>query len=351
MKTNNKAISAFLEGIRNDAEKAGSEAELLAICGKVREFLSNGGTLAYDLSAYYWTAGVSALVGAIFAYCYLTIPEFENTLDLWGVGILVVLAIITLVALVSAGSLGETVDEICKDMFYKDLHYDNQFTDLPAAQCLSFSELEGKFGDFSRGDKKRAIDSMIGIVCKNKDGSSSLYRYYTFSYVEVTNTEVYVPNGKGGGTWVKTRVETTYHRYGILFDFPWVKNLAVTKGDGQSFDYQVSFETGSTDFNSTYSIGAETEHAAAKFLKPAVILAFENIAGYLSNLAVEFNKYGEMCVSFSDSDLIEMGCKYSFHQLDEFEKQIAAKNHPVKLTQLHEFISVLKRHNDDNFLV
>jgi hypothetical protein len=342
----NTEISEFLNGIEKDTQEAHSEQDLLVICGKVRDFLQSGGSLRYDFTAHYIVMIVGLLAGVLFGYELYNNPTIFESLD-WGAYVVIgAAALMVIVPLVMVINLGERVDDISRQMFTKDVHFDNGITPLEVSSETYDNFLE-RFGDFNRGDESQKIQSLCKIPVII-GGQVVDYQYYKFSYVVVTYVATPVSNGKTT-TIVMRRVETTYYRYGLIGTFQWVKGIIVKNCSGGSYDYPATYNTGSNTFNKAFDVAAVSAINASKFLKPAVILAFEDIAQHINGLAIEVNKDGELCISFSDDDLIMVPQNSTLENIDEFEKQIAMKNYPGKMQKIAGFIEMLTKHNDQNF--
>lgn len=173
------------------------------------------------------------------------------------------------------------------------------------------------------------------------------YDYYVFHYVEVYYVSVIYSDGKRTYTKMERRTRTLY-RYGLLHDFNLLKNIAVVSSGG-NYNYPKGWQTTSKKFNDMFSVYADNEMTASKFLKPAVIIAFIELTKHLGGINTEINSEGKLNIAFSDDDVLELERKYSIASLDEFEKEINSMLKLPKLTKLLEFIEILKKFNDDNF--
>ena len=139
------------------------------------------------------------------------------------------------------------------------------------AQYKSWRE---KFGEFrSRGDEDRYIEENTVCGLFTRESLNVQFRSYTFHYVEV----YYVPVPTKDGVKLERKTRTCY-RYGIMTEFPYARGIAVVSGGGNYSSYNSSWTTTDADFNGTFSVYCNNEHSAAKFFKPAVVLAFNDVA-------------------------------------------------------------------------
>lgn len=338
----NKELTDLFNKIEKDAKMAKSESDLILVIQSVSEFLANNKSLKYNLKDY--VIGLLILILSLLGYAYYYYKYSVQTLEWWIFivpGCLVV-GIIVLISIMVKYSGRES--ELSDYIFEKDVLFDNEITELPRREGKKFEEA---FGDFVRGDEGQSIVKLCKGVYQFGDHAKN-YHYYEFKYVVVTHVPVPVSNGKGGTTIVMRRQEDTYYRYGIIVDFNWVKGILVKTGGG-SHDYKSTFETGLPDFNKIFEVGANSQQDAAKFLKPTVILAFVDAHQYISDLSIEINNDGKLCISYSNDDTIDIPRKSSLADPTAFMKEISQKNLPPRLGEVMKLISIIEKHNDKNF--
>jgi hypothetical protein len=258
-------------------------------------------------------------------------------------------AVALIVMLIIIGTAGSAIDEISDLIFDKDVRFDNRLKnqDVDGKETKLYRQFKKEFGDFrDRGDEDRYVEQIVSGTWAGKEYSFP-YDYYVFHYVRVYYVTVTHTDGKKTWTTVERRTETLY-RYGLMLDFPFVKGLAVTGGGG-NYDYPEEFQPTSEDFNRCFNVGASSAIEAAKFLKPAVVLAFVEAAKNFDGLNVEVNRNGRMNIAFSDDDVLDLNRKFSIAEPDEFEKEIQTQLDLPKLRLLLQFVETLKKHNDSNF--
>ena len=345
----NRQLDELLARVKKKAEEAEEEKDLASVFSLLRNFRQTVGPIKYD-NRVKWC--VFAALGALscgFSLLFLLDPAFQHELGDLGYWIMGGSALALIVTLVIIGLADSDIDAISDLIFEKDVRFDNQLDeiDIDGREKELYRQNKKAFGDFrDRGDEDRYIQRLIKSAWGGKDHSFP-FEYYVFHYVRVYYVTVTHTDGKKTWTTVERRTETLY-RYGLILDFPFVKGFAAHSGGG-SFDYPESFQPTSKEFNDIFAVGAVSAQVAAKFLKPAVVLAFLEQTANVSDLNVEINEDGQMNIAFSDSDVLDLDRKFSIAQPDEFEREIMSQLDLPKLRRLLEFVETLKRHNDSNF--
>lgn len=338
----NKEITLILNEVESDVEKANSQSDLIEAIDKVSRFLKSGKDLKYELGGY--ILGVIALLGVsvVFGYKYFNDEKLFNQLGWYGYTILCILLLITIILGGVASTYSNRSDSLSDMIFNKDILFDNQLVYVKIRND-QYETFKNQFGDFKRGDEGQEITQLIKSIVVIDDKSYDYY-HYTFEYVEVTR--VPVPVGK---TITMQRKKTTYYRYGIILDFPWAKGLIIKDSSGGDCPYEHTVTSSSETFNVIYDVAADSVQDAARFLKPAVILALNGAAEYFDELSIEINSESKMCISFEDSDLLSFSRKYSINEPEKFIEEVSLKNRPIKLQKAFELVGILKQHNDRNF--
>jgi hypothetical protein len=347
--SHNKQLDALLSRVRMAADDAKDEKGFDPVFSMLRDFQRDVGPLKYDNSAKWYVCGALGALGAAFTLAWFVSPGLQQGL---GEAAYIVMGAFGLAVLVMLGVIGtanSAFDEISDLIFEKDVSFDNRLTavDVDDAGRDLYHRLKEEFGDFrSRGDESRYIQELVKGDWTGTEHSFP-YEYYVFHYVRVYYVTVTRKVGNQTVTTRERRTETL-HRYGLLLDFPFVKGIAVQSGGG-SYDYEDGHQPTSEEFSGTYEVGADSAQQAAKFLKPAVVLAFIELNRHFSGLNVEINRAGRMNIAFSDGDVLDLGRKYSIRQPDEFEAEIKEHLALPKLRMLLQFVETLKKHSDSNF--
>ena len=341
----NRLLNALLTKVRRIAENAKTEDDFGRIFVLLRQFAAEQGLIRYNHAPKYWFMAIMGLIiGATGLLIYL-FPEHRIVADGYGYILIGAAAVPLIVLLAWAGGQSCKISGISDLIFKKDMYFDNELKAVPVPKG-TYKGLHAAFGDFrDRGEEDRYIEQM-GEGNHRSEIFPFPYRYYTFHYVEVYY--VLVTRKIGNSTYVTTERRTrTCYRYGLLLDFPYAKRLAVVSSGGR-YDYAGEWEPTSHEFSSRFNVHCDEQIAASRFLKPSVVREFVGMAG-IGGLNVEINGVGQMCVSFSDSDVLLMARGYSIAEPDAFEKEIMGMLRPPKLNRLLRFIEVLKKHNDSNF--
>lgn len=345
----NRQLDELLTRVKEMAENAGEEKDFKSVFSLLRGFRDDVGPIRYDNRVAWSVFAAIAALGGGSALAYFLHSGLQQELGVWGYGILGAFIVALLVTLAIICSANDAIGEISDLIFRKDVFFDNRLKrlDVEGEEKELYRQFKEAFGDFrNRGDEGRRIKRLINGIWSGEEYSFP-YDYYVFRYVRVYYVPVTRKVGKTTITTMERRTETLY-RYGLILDFPFIKGIATVSGGG-SYDYPESFQPTSKEFNDVFSVGALSAHDAAKFLKPAVVLAFLELAEHLSRLNVEINRGGRMNIAFSDSDVLDLERKFSIAQPDEFEREILSRLELPKLRRLLRFVETLKKHNDSNF--
>ena len=352
--SHNKQLAEMIIKVRDTACQAENEEELLPVFRTLRQFQREVGPIKYDNTVkwgvLFGLAVASVLLGIVF---YALPPEYLlvgfGDASYFIVGGLALGAAVVGAWIALANSEIDTVSDL---VFTADIMFDNRLRPVPIGGrgYDLYQTLYGQFGDFrGRGDEGHRIERLIDGEWRGGEHEFD-YRYYRFRYVEVH----YVPVTKKVGNTTVTTMErrtSTHYRYGLIMDFPYANGLAIQSGGGSFRHYIERFETASERFNGEFAVYTDDSHAAAKFLKPAVVLAFEQVGGRYSGLNVEINRQGKLNLSFSDSDLLDRERRHSISDPDAFEEEIRGHLALEKLNRLFRLVETMAKHNDSNFEV
>lgn len=328
----NAQLDSFLKDIKSQVISANSETDWHKIFRELKKF-SIMQPISYSFT-FPWIVVVCLLmvVGGIF-WGAAGQPSDQELYVVTGLAVVVGL----IVAYVF--SKHSNVGEISDLIFYKDLLWDNELRDIEIEPTQKYKELRKRFADFNRGDEQRTIESWLEGQYQGAEHKFK-FNLYHFRYIVVTYRTVKV----GKSTTVQ-RVETPYHRYGMLVDFPYAPNFLITNNmEKKSLPH--NWETSSKEFNDKYSCSTDSESEIAKFLSPATVLAFCNFKEF-NDLEWEVNN-GKMCISFSD-EIISLERQHGIENPEVFEKEIQGKLHLQEINKLKDFIHKMMTNSDSNF--
>lgn len=361
--SHNEKLELMLKEVEKTADEAKKEEDFKKAFALLKDFSQGGAVkIAHDNSRLWLASAILACIaGVIFAafyflpFLYGVLPSLyevagEDTLGtilfLSGIGLCIGGVIPIVVALTRDGSL----DSISDKIFEKDVWFDNNLSRKKVENGHAlYSELYGEFGEFrGRGDESRYIKRMVHGAHQGEEFPFE-YDYYVFHYVEVYYVTVPVFDSKGRmvGTRTERRTRTCY-RYGLLLDFDFGTPIAIVS-DGGEYEYPAKWETASQEFNGNFSVYAESEIEAAKFLKPAVLPVVMAAKNNLSDLNIEISKNKRMNIAFSDSDVLHVDRKHSIKEPEAFEQEINSMLGLPKLKDLLQCVEGLKKYNDSNF--
>lgn len=347
-KGHNRQLVGLLNQVEDIAQKASKEDDFKKLFKLLKDFVSLEGPIQFDNSARYWFAFWVFAFAVFFTIACFKIPAMSLAWQYWYISYGIIL-IIFICPFFLAGSDTNTISEISHYIMQKDIVFDNGLSRQKIESKTGlYHDFHRRFGEFrDRGDEDRYISTLFAGNAVTKEFCFS-FQYYIFHYVVVTYVTVPVKVGKVTTT-VTHKVKTPYWRYGVNLDFGFTERLAIISSGG-SYNYAKKWETASTDFNKVFNVYCDDEMTASKFLKPAVVLAFLDIAQCFDELNVEVNGGGQMNIAFSDDNLLESaGRRYSIAEPEKFENEIFSFLAVPKLDKLIKFVETLKKYNDFNF--
>lgn len=347
----NQQLDGLLAKINELAQKAREEKDFQSIFPLLREFNQTVGPIRYDNSGKWKFFSAIAALGGGFALYYFNDLGLQERLGDGCFVVLGVFAVILIGTLVAIGTANSGIDEVSDLIFNKDVYFDNQLKQagIEGKKKEQYHQFKEEFGDFrDRGDEDRYIDYLANGAWAGQEHSFR-YDYYVFHYVEVWYETVNHYDSKGNFTHSTQEKRTrTCYRYGLVLNFPYAKGLVLQSGGG-SYDYPEGFKPTSQDFTDTFAVGAVSELQAAKFLKPAVVLACVELAKHFGGLNIDISRKGRLNIAFSDSDVLDLERKFSIAKPDEFEQEIKSHLDLPKLKLLLQFAETLMKYNDSNF--
>ncbi|KAA8996127.1 hypothetical protein FJU30_22450 [Affinibrenneria salicis] len=346
--THNQRLKALLTQLDVGAEAAASNAELLAVLDRAKSF---GGQLKYDNKALFWwlALGLCICAGALIYYLALVNHVGSVSGDaerrLWYAGALgVALSAVPIFLLLARK---KNVDDLSAKIVRKKILFDNDLVDrTPPADLIKC--LCQEFYEFNRGNYSREIRGWTTGVASPARGFE--IDYYHLHYVNQRTETRLVSDGRGGTKQETKTVYDHFNRYMLVAPLPQLKGLCVlTEPNGHK---GITWKPSSGQFNRIFSVRAPSEHLAAKFLQPAVILAFLQLNGEFKRVNVEVSPLGEgrCCISFRDADLLRIDLGTNIETPDAFVRALFSAPCPLpKYQRAVSFIKEIARFNDNNF--
>ncbi len=333
----NKAFSALLEDISLKVKIAKTETELIEAIQLAEKF---NGPLEYD------NKNLIILLISLSVILMVLLGNFfifnKSPLSVEQIFICAGL-LISIISLCSYLFIKKQKIEKLSDLIYtKDTFFDNQLKSIYVDKKHHASALQAQFLEFDRGNHSREIRQLVEGTYKGKEHTFTYY-FYHFHYVDKVTTT----------TTVKGRAQssTSYHRYdryGIYLPFGFYRNIII-----KNFKLKgvrgIQYKPASYLFNKHYSVFSQSEIDAAKFLKPAVVIAFEELLGVLKSINFEVNALGHICLSFSDHDMLKVNRKFGLKKASLFIREIKRFNHFLKLKKTLVFLHFLMKQSDSNF--
>ncbi|WP_140920611.1 hypothetical protein [Limnobaculum xujianqingii] len=336
-KTHNQKLSALLTSVKEKVNAAQDQQQLIDAIEQVKAF---GGPLKFNHGKRYAVAIVAVLAGLIIAgiqwYQYRHLSSGTTIL-------LVLLAITAIAMMVWSWRKNSSIGNLADELFQQDLLFDNGLQQVSVEPEAAASELMSRFHEFNRGNYSQEIKALYQGHYQGKEHAFD-YHFYHFHYVDKRTTVT--TDSKG-----RPRTRTTYDhydRYGIYLPFIYVSNLALVGKSVSGLSGSI-YKPASNRFNKLYRVVGDSEMTAAKFLKPALVLACEDIAATMSELNFEFNPQAELCMSFRDSDVITLQRSSDFNAPDDFIQLIRQHNKLPKLKAALVHIETLMVYSDSNF--
>jgi hypothetical protein len=347
----NSSLSKLIDSALQITNKPCTKQDLLSVIRLFREF---SGPLEYNNTSLFVWLIASFLVTVTSAYFMiqsyyaihwqdnLNINEMNLCLGVAAVGLISTIVICCIVY-----NRSSKVPDLAGDILYRAGTLNYGLAPLPHSHEVSLRSLQKRFGDFDRGNYSREIQVTFSGVYTGSLHQLK-YEYYRFEWVDEREVVVQVSNGKGGTTPIVTKVYDTYHRYCVVADFPWVKNVKV-QNDGQT-EFKCKLDSAHPGFNKTFNASAANELDGMKFLKPTTILHLQEMASGFGGLNLEFSASGQVCVSFNNSDMLEpfpqgLSLLEPNTMFDAVEAGIDFPHLTKTLDQIH----ILAEQHDNNF--
>ncbi|MCS8413216.1 hypothetical protein N0754_18100 [Pseudomonas aeruginosa] len=321
----NRRLNDFLKALEGKIGRANALRELVECCKVAGRY---PGTLQFDNTVPGWSAlfcglltfGLMAIVFYADGQYLAPIAKVLN-LDLRDAQFAAVVSAV-IVAGIGIGCLGvmasrnHQVYELADAISFKAALAHNGLTSDQSPREMTLDRLSQSFGDYARGNYSREIRAAYtGHFAR--DGIRLDFSYYQLHYV---NRRVEVSTDSKGKTTTRT-VYDHYDRYSLVIPFKWVREVSLRSDSQDVIDRDFEYRTNHPHFESQFHLSASSQLKAAKFAKPTVVLILDELGRSLNRVNLEFDANGLLCISFSDSDLLD------------YEKPAASLLQPAELAQ------------------
>lgn len=328
--SHNKRLQTLIEDSETLVDEAESTDDLLMVIGQVRDF---GAPLEFNNTTpkIFIIAGVLFLLAAI-----LFVP-------LMLVGIILIV-----IGWRKISKRNGLLEALSGRIVAECALFTNDLQDATVLAQLTLANFIGEFRDFNRGTYQRNIvESVQGIFPGETHAIPFVYSH--FHFVD-ERTETYsVSDGKGGSSTKERKVYDHYHRYSVVVDFTWIRDVTVRGNGGSSIDREHCWESASTDFNRAFKLTGDSEMACARFSKPVTILHLLKIHKELKSPNFEFSANGRLCLSFDNADLMSCEASGGLKSAAVFYDSIAQGVALPRLFAALALVHRLAELHDDNF--
>ncbi len=343
MKTFNKRLEALVDDSAIRIHGIRTKEEVLALVRAFRKF-ERKGRVGFDHGYLY---GMSFLLLGFSLLLWLASwawPGANEKLTTFELVVLLLLnaAVVSAPLFLASDKSGRLTD-LSNQLARKWLWLDRALQEKTHIASALWARWFLSFGEFSQGDEKPDLTACVGGFHHGPEHQFE-YIYYTFEFTVVRGVD---KNHPAASDLDAAAIRTVEKRYGIVCDFPYARGIAIVGGGGE-FKYPARWKTSSRSFNAKFAVHAESEQAAARFLKPAVVLAIEAAASAFPKMNVEINREGKLCLSF-DKDLLQIARNSSLVHPGSFEFRLRNEKQAPGLTQALELIHTLLKYSDNNF--
>jgi hypothetical protein len=340
----NKELKRLVATLERDITFATSSDDILRAAQKAKNFRR---PLVYNHKQPIAIGGAASLIALIWLMAptlgWSFLPRWDVNGNEWVVFTNIIFIIIAIFCFSRVFLDNRKVAQIAKLAFQKDALLDNN---LRIKAPFNAQEMQIRFAEFDRGNYKRLFKQVIGGEYKGEFHTFT-FDYYHFHYVD-KRTETYVTSSNGR---TQTRTRTVYDkfdRYGLIIPFKYAKSLQIYRFKPPRL-YPQSYSTGSLRFDKLFTVRSVDEMQAAKFFKPAVVVALEEVANLFQHLNIEIDATGLMCFSFANKNMIMGNQRYDFTKPVEFYDELAGQTKLRLLDRALRTIEQVLRHSDSNF--
>lgn len=319
----NRALSTLLSDMKKQAVNVNTHKDILDVVSMAIQY---NGPMTYDNRINYALAMVGAVTIAVH------VGNYESP---WVLGVGLTLFLLPL-GLVFYRKLN--IDGFSDDLFEKDMMLDNYISPLPISESLPL-DVMSTYSEFDRGNHSREITACFSVLPPDRPAA----KYYHFHYVN--KRTVVTSNAKGGST-----TKTVYHhydRYGLLFDFGYAHGLSISS-DGK-VNKCVSFSPAYEEFNAVFTIGANNDHDAARFLKPALQTGLVELREFINGLQIEISPDGQLLIAFEDCIFGSRKRTYGIGEPELFYKELQGHTNMPLLQTAFKIYDLLLKYLNSNF--
>ncbi len=205
------------------------------------------------------------------------------------------------------------------------------FRPIPIKPSSHAASMASYFKEFSRGSLQAfsEIDQWLEGHYQGTEHNFD-YIYYRFKFERYTTTS--------------QKLET---RYGLIVNVPFTPNLQISNKKYETLSD--NFKTSSLSFHKHCSIHTDNVHQSQKFLSPVMLQEIERNIPLFSDMAIEFNHLGQLCLSFTNHDVFLIKCLGTLVNISDFRFGLHQKQNTEKLMLLLEFIHTMLKYSDNNF--
>ncbi|MEP7705908.1 hypothetical protein [Paraglaciecola sp. 25GB23A] len=330
----NQQLALFLDSLSIQIAGAHKREDLRAILRKVSAF---GRPLRYDNRAY-WISLSAALLTA--ALALLSLYFYPNNVAAPWFAAAAVLTSLVFASLIYVRR--NKINGLSDALYQRDVYLDNAWQSEPYHGKSLAAQLGQQFSEFRRGNHLREIS---WLVKGEYQGSEHHFEYHAYNFHYVDRRQVTTTDSKGR---VRTRTVYDHHyRFGLYLPFEFVRDIAISSSWFGGF-FSGSYKPASVEFNRKFKVKAQNELAAAKFLKPAVVVEIEDLGKELSELNLEFSSSGQLCISYAQN-ICSWQRQYGLDNPEQFLREIEGDQTLTRLHNTLKRIHTLMRFSDNNF--
>ncbi|ELP5729268.1 hypothetical protein QTV44_002534 [Vibrio vulnificus] len=331
----NAELANLIRLMSRQANAAVTKEEVHSVAAMAKAY---DGEFRYDNKPMYWLSVTGVMTFALLYYW------FNQRYYSLGVNQYIYLSLCVLIAVVPlllVFSRRNAISSLSTTLFRKDCLLDNQIEKIEAKGALCNRLLKG-FIEFDRGNYSNSIAELY----RTTSLSDRQYHFYRYHYIDREVRTRIVSDGKGG---TKTVTETVYHhydRYGLVFEINLARGLAVISSG--HVPRAVRYRPASIAFTKMFSIGALTEHDAAKLVPPTLQLALLEVGNRFKGFNIDINADGLLCMSFNE-DVLAASPKTDLTEPEKYFDELTGTTKLPLLKELLAFYDTLVDEWTDKF--
>lgn len=335
----NAELRNLLKRIDHKVSSAVGHPDLMEALNLATEF---GAPIKFDNK----TPAILAIVLAFISICAAAYVFFiVKTPSQMEIILLVMLFIATGLSFAFIARRNQSVTKLSEAIFHHDLLLDNNLQRMPTEHYIHW--LQNQFDGFSLGNHANEIHKRYEGLFEGEEHRFK-YQYFHYHYVTKRVEEDPASFQRGRHGRRSRTVYDHYDRFGIIVPFDSVKGVKLSRR-GFSLFGGSGYRTASNAFNKLFNVSALSEMMAAKFLKPRIVVEFEQICKKLQVVSYQFNNAGELCFVFKDKDLVWAKRRYGLESIELFVREIEGFTHLPKLNMALTHIHTLLKFSDNNF--